>query len=163
MVEAGSRGFHAAENDVAVLGELFTDPNAATHARGRPFFDRSYTVKLAGVYRFSRGVRLGVIARYQDGQPFSRTVVVADLNQGAEAIRAVSAGRSRFTYTGTFDVRLQKEFVRGRRRMAVVADMFNLPNMRKEVEEDVVLGPRYRRETAVQPPRTVLVGVRFSM
>jgi hypothetical protein len=160
---AGYRGFHVTENDIGVLGELFTDPNAATHARGRPFFDRSYTVKISGVYRFARGVRLGVIARYQDGQPFSRTVIIPDLNQGPEAIQAVPAGRSRFTYTGTLDVRLQKEFVRGRQRVALIADIYNLPNMRKEVEEYVVTGPSFRTETAVQPPRTVLVGLRFSM
>ena len=161
-VAAGNRGFHANENDIGILGELFTNPNATTHAGGFPFTDRSYTVKLAGAYRIGRGVKVGVIARYQDGQPFARMIVVPGLNQGAEAIRAILNGLSRFTYTGTLDVRVQKEFTRGARRIAVVVDVYNLPNMRKEVEEHVVMGPHFRDETAVQPPRTVVIGLRFN-
>ncbi len=161
-VQAGDRGFHVTENDSGVLGERFTNPNASTHSRGHPFGDRQYTGKIAGVYRFSRGVRLGIIARYQDGQPFSRMVVIPDLNQGPEAIQGIRNGMSRFTYTGTLDVRVQKESARGRQRVTLVMDVYNLPGMRKEVEEYVVTGPNFRDETAVQPPRTVLVGLRFS-
>jgi hypothetical protein len=76
-------------------------------------------------------------------------------------VRAIFNGRSRFTYTGTLDVRAQKEFSARRRRIAVVIDVDNLPGMRKEVEEDVVTGPSFRSETLVQPPRTVIVGLRF--
>jgi hypothetical protein len=159
---AGDRGFHASENDPGILGELFTDPNASTHARGRPFTDRSYTVKISGVYQFAHDVRLGVIARYQDGQPYSRLVIVPNLNQGPEAIRAVDAGISRFTYTGTLDARLQKGWTRRRERIAVMMDVYNIPNMRKEVEEYVVTGPHFRDETIRQPPRAVLIGLRIS-
>jgi len=162
-VEAANRGFRVTEADPGTPGERLTDPNASTHARGYPFSDRSYTVKIAGVYRFSRGMRLGVIARYQDGQPFSRLIVAPDLNQGAEAIRAIRNGGSRFCYTGTLDVRVQKELARGRQRVALVMDVYNLPGMGKEVEEYVVTGQSFRDITAVQPPRTVLLGLRFSM
>ncbi len=160
---AGYRGFHAFENDPALLGELFTDPNALTHARGRPFTDRSYTVKIAGTYQFAHDVRLGVVVRYQDGQPYSRLVIMPDLAQGPEAIRAVDPGISRFTYTGTLDVRLQKGFTRAHGRTAMLFDIYNLPQMRKEVEEYVVTGPHFRDETVRQPPRTILVGLRFSV
>jgi hypothetical protein len=34
--------------------------------------------------------------------------------------------------------------------------------MKNEVEEDVVWGPRFRTVTAVQPPRTVRLGLRLS-
>ena len=158
---AAYRGFHAFENDAGILGELYTDPNALAHARGRPFTDRSYTVKIAGVYRFAHDVRLGAVVRYQDGQPYSRLVIVPDLNQGPEAIRAVDPGISRFTYTGTLDVRLQEGFTRHNHRVAVLLDIYNLPQMRKEVEEYVVTGPHFRDETFRQPPRTILVGLRF--
>ena len=59
------------------------------------------------------GIRLGTIARYQDGQPFSRLVIVNGLNQGTEAIRAFSNGLSRFTYRATLDARLQKAIAIG--------------------------------------------------
>ena len=98
-----NRGFHVDENDPGLAGEVFTDPNANTDARGRLFFDRAFTIKLASVYRFAHGVNIGLIARYQDGQPFSRVTVVPDLNQGTDFVRAYPAGDARFSFTGTFD------------------------------------------------------------
>ena len=164
MGRAGNRGFGAGENDLGVIGELFADPNAGTHARGNLFSDRQYTVKIAGVYRFAHDMRVGAIARYQDGQPFSRMVVIPDLNQGAEAIRAFRSGKSRFTYTGTLDVRVQKGVpLPGNRRAMLVVDAYNVVNMAKEVEEWIVTGPAFRTPTAVQPPRAIHIGLRLSL
>jgi hypothetical protein len=164
MGRAGNRGFGASENDLGIVGELFADPNAATHARGNLFSDRQYTVKIAGVYRFSHDVRIGAIARYQDGQPFSRMVVIPDLNQGAEAIRAFRSGKSRFTYTGTLDVRAQKGILLpGNRRVTLFIDAYNVVNMAKEVEEWVVTGPAFRTPTVVQPPRAIHLGLRLAL
>ncbi|HUE87381.1 MAG TPA: hypothetical protein VMO26_15005 [Vicinamibacterales bacterium] len=157
-----SRGFRAIENDQDALGERTINPNAGTHVRGRLFADRAYTVKWTTVYRFPRDVRLGVIARYQDGQPFTRMVVVPDLNQGAEVIQAFPRGRSRFAFTGTLDVRLQKEIKLGHARLGLILDVYNVPGMRKETEEYVVTGPRFRESTAVQPPRAAHLGLRLS-
>ena len=159
---AASRGFHADENDVAVAGELFIDPNAATNARGRLFIDRAYTIKLAATYRFPSDVNLGVIARYQDGQPFSRMTVVPGLNQGTEVIRAFPAGDSRFTYTGTLDLRLQKGFAAGSTRIDAIVDAYNLVNLGNEVEERIVTGPGFRDITAIQPPRAFHLGLRLT-
>lgn len=159
---AAAVGFLPTENDQDVLGSLFVDPNAATEARGQLFQDRSHTVKIAGVYRFPWRIRLGAIARYQDGQPFARLVVVPDLTQGATAVRAYANGGSAFTYTGTLDIRVQKVFTTGRSEVAAMVDVYNLPNLAKEVTEHVVSGAMFRTPTALQPPRTALVGVRVT-
>jgi hypothetical protein len=159
---AGNRGFQANENDQGILGELYTDPNAATNARGRLFNDRAYTIKLAGIYRFPKEIRLSVIARYQDGQPFARLVIVPGLAQGAEAIRAFPNGDSRFAYTLTVDARLQKGFAIGGHRIVAMLDAFNLLNQSNEVEELTLTGPSYRIPTAVQPPRTLRAGLRIT-
>jgi hypothetical protein len=161
--QGGNRGFRANENDQDAIGELFTTPNAATNARGRLFSDRAYTIKWTMVYRFPWDIRLGAIARYQDGQPFSRLVVVPGLSQGVEAIQAFANGRSRFAFTGTLDVRLQKRFSIGARRLDAIADVYNLLNMDKEVAEYVVTGDRFRSPSAVQPPRAVHLGFRVSL
>jgi hypothetical protein len=158
--EGGNRGYRADENDLAVIGELFSNPNASTYARGRLFTDRAYTVKWTTVYRFDREIRVGVIVRYQDGQPFSRIVVVPGLSQGAEAIQAFANGRSRFAFTGTLDLRVQKGLRIGRARLDVLLDVYNVLNMQKEVEENVVTGPDFRTSTAVQPPRALHLGAR---
>jgi hypothetical protein len=157
----GNRGFRSYENDQDTIGEVLTNPNATTNARGRLFSDRAYTIKWTTVYKFPADIRLGLMARYQDGQPFSRMVVVSGLTQGAEAIQAFANGRSRFAFTGTLDMRLQKGIALGSGRLDVVLDVYNLLDMKKEVEESVVSGPRFRETTAVQPPRAAHVGLRM--
>lgn len=158
----GNRGFTALENDQSVLGELFTNPNALTNARGRLFNDRAYTIKSLAILRFSSAITLGALARFQDGQPFARLAVVSGLNQGAEAIQAFPRGRSRFSYWATLDVRLQNTFNLDAIGFDVMADAYNLLNQSNEVEEYVVTGPRFREITAVQPPRAFHLGARVS-
>ncbi|HSD67120.1 MAG TPA: TonB-dependent receptor [Vicinamibacteria bacterium] len=179
-VRGGNRGFRATENDQGVVGELFDDPNADTYSLGRGFFDRAYTIKVAAAWRAPRGFRLGLVVRYQDGQPFGRLVVVPDLAQGPEAIPATPRGQSfgraatvdpegrplnadghRFAYTLTVDARIEKGFRIGSRRLALVAEVFNLPGLGNEVEENPVWGASFRDPTAVQPPRVVRLGARF--
>lgn len=156
----GNRGFTAIENDQSMPGELFTSPNASTYARGRLFNDRAYTIKSLAIVRFPSEISVGALARFQDGQPFSRLAIVPFLNQGAEAIQTFPRGRSRFSYRATLDVRLQKKLNFGVRRLDLFADAYNLLNASSEVEEYVVTGPRFREITAVQPPRSFHLGAR---
>jgi len=159
---SANRGFQATENDHGLVGEVLTDPNAAINARGRPFTERGYTIKTAGIYHFPRDVRLGVAARYQDGQHFARLMIVPGLNQGVEAIRTSVNGKTRFTYTLTVDARLQKDFtLGGRRRMTAVIDAYNLLNTGTEIEEFAVTGPLSRTISAVQPPRSLHIGLKL--
>ena len=159
---AANRGFGPLENDDGPLGELSADPNAATFARGRLFTDRAFTIKLIGTYQLPKEIRIGAIARYQDGQPFSRMVVVPGLDQGGDAVRTFPSGGSRFTFTATLDVRVQKGFSVGGYRFDAILDAFNLTNRANEVEERVVTGPGFRTVTAVQPPRAVQIGARMT-
>ena len=159
---AANRGYAAVDNDQSLTGEVGTDPNASTNARGRLFNDRAYTIKVMSTVRLGGGFRFGAIARYQDGQPFSRLVIVNGLNQGTEAIRAFSNGLSRFTYRATLDARLQKAIAIGRGHLDLIADAYNLLKLSTEVEEYVVTGPRYREITAIQPPRSFHLGARIT-
>jgi len=157
---SANRGFRAIENDAALLGELFTNPNARTYAQGRLFTERGYTIKVATVYRFPHDFRVGLAARYQDGEHFSR-LAIANLNQGPELIRAFRNGRTRFTFTGTLDARVQKGFTAGTRRIALVLEGYNILNMAYEIEEFQLTGPQSRATTAVQPPPSIHAGIRF--
>jgi hypothetical protein len=154
-----NRGFLVMENDHGLVGEVLTDPNAATNARGRPFTERGYTIKTASIYHFPHDVRLGIAARYQDGQHFARLVIVPGLNQGVEAVRASVNGKTRFTYTLTVDARLQKDFTLLGRRLTGAIDAYNLLNTRTEIEEFSVTGPLSRSISAVQPPRSLHIGL----
>lgn len=156
-----NRGNKAVENDQTLLGEAFSDPNAATYMRGQLFNDRAYTIKVMSVVALPRAITAGVIARYQDGQPFSRVQIVPGLNQGPEVIQAFGRGRSRFTYRSTLDLRLRKQVTVDKVPIDLLFDTYNLLNMSNEVEEYVVTGPRFRETTAVQPPRSFHLGLRF--
>jgi len=159
---AADRGFRSDENDPSVPGELLDDPNADTFARGRLFFDRAYTIKIAAWYgRGRHGPRLGTVVRYQDGQPFARLVVAPDLAQGPEAVRAIPNGRSRFAYTLSLDARAEQGIDVGRVRLSAVVEGFNLLATAHEVEEDVLSGPAFRTPTVQQPPRALRLGLRL--
>jgi hypothetical protein len=155
------RGFLAIENDQGVVGERLELPNAATFSKGRLFFERGYTVKIAGVYQAPWDLRIGAVTRYQDGQHFARFVIPTDLNQGPEPIKGIYNGDSRFTYVLTIDARIEKGFTVGRGRLAAVLEAFNLRGTGIEVEEHVIWGPSYRDTSAVQPPRAIRLGVRY--
>jgi hypothetical protein len=155
-----SRGYRADENDQGLPGEVFLTPNAVTYNRGRLFYDRAYIIKLLGAYQAPWGLRASVIARYQDGQPFTRVVVAEGLNQGTEPIPTYPRGGQRFTFTGTLDARVEWRLSRDARALGLVLEAFNLANMANEVEEDIATGPAFRTITAVQPPRVIRVGLR---
>ena len=155
-----NRGFGVLEADSGAVGELFENPNARTYAWGHTFFDREYVMKWWNGFVAPRGFLFSAVARYQDGQPFSRLVIVPDLNQGPEAIPAYRRGRTRFTYTLTVDAHVQKSLRIGRTRLTAVLEAFNLLNNAKEIEEDVVTGPLFRTTTVVQPPRAVRIAAR---
>ena len=152
-------GFGAVENDQGLVGEQFATPNASVADAGRLFFDRAYVGKWAVSYHAARDIRIAAVARYQDGQPFSR-VIIAELSTGPEMIQAYAVGRTRFTYTATVDARIEKGFRLAGRRAAVQVDVFNLTNHGNEVEEDVLTRATFRRSTAVQPPLTARLGFR---
>jgi hypothetical protein len=160
---AAYRGFLATQNDQDVIGDRLELPNAATLSRGRLFFERGYTIKIAGAYEAPRDVHLAVVARYQDGQHFARLVIPTDLNlnQGPEPVRGIRNGQSRFTYVLTIDARLEKGFAVGGTRLAGVLEAFNVGGTGIEVEENVIWGPAYRATSAVQPPRAVRLGLRL--
>ena len=145
-----------------MLGEVFSAPNAATYASGRLFSERGYVIKWSAIYQLPYGVRGGVAARYQDGQHFTRVVIAPDVAQGVDFVAALPRGLTRFTYAFTLDGRIEKLLRPGGNRASLVLEVFNLLNTNNEVEEDEVSGPAFRAATAVQPPRSLRLGVRFT-
>lgn len=158
----GNRGYGPLENDQDQPGELFTNPNAASYSYGRLFADRAFTIKWTTMYRFPGDVTVAGIARYQDGQPFSRMVVVPQLNQGVEAVQAYPNAGSRYTFTGTFDFRVQKGIRIGGAKLDALVDGYNLFTRNNGVDEYVVSGSLFRTSTAIQPPRSLHLGLRLS-
>jgi hypothetical protein len=163
-----SRGFGASpgygplENDQHLLGELYHSPNTTPETPGSLFFDRSYVGKWAGSFHATDSLRFAFAARYQDGQAFARVAVVPDLSTGPEMVQAYRVGRTRFTYTATLDVRVEKLFTLRGRRAGVRLDVFNLTGHRNEIDEHVLTDPTFRRSLSVQPPPAVRLGFRIA-
>ena len=156
-----NRGYRADENEHGGLGEVFLTPNATTNARGRLFYDRAFVMKVLGSHTGPGPLVASFVARYQDGQPFARLVVADGLTQGVEVVQAYPRGGQRFHYTLTLDARAELRWKVGRRgAVGVALEVFNLPNLAQEIEEDIVTGPAFRTITAVQPPRVMRVGLR---
>jgi hypothetical protein len=161
-VMAGNRGFRPLESDPGVIGEQFENPNARTYAYGHGFVDRGYVIKWWAHYAAPRNYAVSAVARYQDGQPFSRLAIIPDLNQGPEAINGYRLGRTRFTFTFSLDTHVEKTFSVGRATVAGIVEVYNLLDTDNEVEEDVTTGSTFRVPTALQPPRAARVGVRVA-
>lgn len=156
-----SGGFGPLENDEGVLGEIFANPNAERLARGRPFTDRAYALKFAGVYRFPSEVRLGLVVRRQGGQPFAPVIIFPGLSQGAEAVRTAPNGETRFPAISTTDLRVQKAFAWRGRELGAFADVFNLFGLSRAVEQHINMTSLHPA-TAIQPPRVIQIGLRVT-
>jgi hypothetical protein len=152
---AAYRGYAPSENDEMVVGDSYSDPNSNSYVEGRTLFDRGYGLKVAAAYNARRRLTIAAVARYADGQNFARLVIVPDLPQGVDYVRAYANGKSKFTYTATLDLRVQKVVTLGGRDVRLGLESYNTTNLRNEVEEDTVTGPRWRTPTFTQPPRVI--------
>jgi hypothetical protein len=152
---AAFRGYLPSQNDEMTVGDSYSDPNSNTYSEGRTLFDRGYGLKVSAAYSAPREITIAAAARYADGQNFARVVIVPDLPQGPDAIRAFANGKTKFTYTATLDLRVQKRVILMDHRVVLGMESYNTTNLRNEVEEYTVTGPRWRTPTFTQPPRVI--------
>jgi hypothetical protein len=151
------------ENDDGIVGELYDNPNAFLFAKGRMRFDRAYTARLGLSFAVPMGFRLAGLAKYYDGQPFTRKIVVSGLNQGPFYIQSFPRGVARYEFNMTVDLRLEKEIGLGRAKGRVFLDGYNIFNWAMATEENEWTGPEFplRYATEVQPPRVFRIGISY--
>ena len=151
------------ENDDGVLGSLYTDPNNALNARGRMRFDRAYTARIGGSAALPLGTRLSLVAKYYDGQPFARLIIVDGLNQGPVFIQTHPRGVSRYEYNMTVDARLEKSLRIGSTVLRLMVDVFNAFNQNQATEESAWTNAEFplRFATRIQSPRLFRAGLNF--
>jgi hypothetical protein len=158
---AAFRGYLPSENDEVIVGDSYSDPNSNTYSEGRTLFDRGYGLKVTGTYNARRRLSFSTAARYADGQNFARMVVVPDLPQGRDVVRAFANGKTKFTYTMTLDLRAQKVFTWNAHDVTLALESYNAINLHNEVEEVTVTGPDWRKPTFAQPPRVIRLAASF--
>ncbi len=151
------------ENDDGVLGSLYDNPNAFLFAKGRLRFDRAYTARLGWSISIAHGFRLSGLAKYYDGQPFSRKIIVSGFSQGPFFVQAFSRGVARYEFNMTVDLRLEKIFALGKARGRVFLEVYNVFNWAMATAENEWTGPDFilRFATEVQSPRVARLGIRY--
>ena len=162
-VQTNSPGNSALENDDGVIGTLYDNPNASINAEGRPRFDRAYTVRIGFSRDLPFGTRLGLVAKYYDGQPFARYIIVDGLTQGPVLIQAHPRGVARYEFNMTVDLRAEKAVRFSFGTVRLLFDVFNLFNQHLATEESPWTLPTFplRFATDIQSPRVFRLGLNF--
>jgi hypothetical protein len=166
-VGPSSPGNSEFENDNGVIGRLYDDPNALLNASGRLFFDRAFVGKIAVFGRAPFGFYLGTVAKYSDGLPFGRRLIISGLNQGPFFVMATPRGQPgglRTQFNVIFDQRIGRDFELGRSKLSFLIDIFNVLNLNNSLREFDISGPLFpqRRPLDVQNPRVVRLGIRWN-
>jgi hypothetical protein len=160
----GNRVF---ENDPGVPGRLFDNPNTLINAYGRLFFDRAYTARIAAYYVVPFGIRLACMAKYYDGRPFGRKLIIRNLTQSPFYVMATPRGQPggfRTESHANVDLRAEKEFLLSdRKRLSVIVDIYNLLNGNNKTIENDLTGPEFPERIALEfmSPRSVHLGLRL--
>jgi hypothetical protein len=151
------------ENDDGVIGTLFDNPNTLINTKGRLRFDRAYTIRIGLNYQAPWDINLGCVIKYYDGQPFSRKIIVENLNQGPIYIQAHSRGAVRYEFNLTLDLRIAKAFRIGGTKLRVLLDGFNMLNSGLATRENEWTGPEFKLRYAseIQSPRVFRLGLAY--
>ena len=162
----GNPGNSTLDNDPAIIGSLFDNPNTRINSRGRLFFDRAYVAKVAAYEEIPLQFRMGSVISYFDGLPFGRKLVIPDFDQGPFFVMATPRGEPggfRTQYNLTFDQCLSRDFAFGPGRLTVMLDIFNVLNLNKSLREFDLTGSLFaqRKPLDVETPRAFRLGAKF--
>jgi hypothetical protein len=163
----GNPGNSVLENDPAVVGTLFDNPNTTINSRGRLFFDRGYMAKVAAHEQIPFGIQLSTVAAYFDGLPFGRKLIIPELNQGPIFVMATPRGEPggfRTQFNMNFDQRVSRDFQLRSMRMSLILDTFNLLNLNRSLTEYDITGSLFaqRKPVDVENPRVFRMGARLT-
>ena len=120
---------------------------------------RTWSARISGTYAGPWGLRLTPYLRHQAGQPFGRTFTTT-LNYGNVRILAEPVGSRRTDNVTIANVRIEKEFRPGSRRIAGFVDVFNLFNANPEQTTSWSSGT-FLRPLSIVPPRIARLGIKL--
>jgi len=169
-------GYSPLENDTGAIGfdvtnpaigSVGANPNTLLFTPGHTYFDRGKFGKVNVYYQASHGFRIGFLARYYDGLPFGRELLVQGLNQGPILVRAMPYSDCcglRTLFNLTVDVRLQREFALRKGTVSAILDCVNLLNSNNNTSENPLTSPTFmeRVPLSIQAPRMARLGLAWS-
>ena len=136
------------ESEQGQVADLFgtgvpsVDPNNQVNSDGPTFWDRTHIFKSSVLYSLPYGINVSGNLRVQTGQPFSRQIVISDLNQGSITVNAEPRGSRRYPSITTIDLRVAKRFdLGGSRSFEIMLDgSVGAAGYNKEFGRAAVLG-----------------------
>jgi len=158
------------EYDQGIIANLFNDPNTLINARGRLYFDRAFIAKGNLAYSLPWGLTAGAVAKYLDGLPFGRELVVTGFPQGPFSILATSRAndsdpsqRFRVEHNLTVDLGIEKTFPVPGGRLTARIDVFILQNLGNNTLENDLSGDEFqdRIPISIMAPRVLRAGLSY--
>lgn len=143
------------------------DPNDTINAFGPTATNAEHAVKLSATYVLPWGFHLGGRYSYEAGRPFGRQIIVRGLGagQGDITILAEQRGTYKLPAVNDFQIRLDKDFRFGTRRVRLSGDLFNIFNTDtvltlRNNSSQVTANTPWQQTLSVVRPRTVQLGFR---
>jgi hypothetical protein len=111
--------------------------------------------KIQAVYSAWRGIRIASTLNYTGGVYFAREALITGLAQGPFLISTGTYDRAQALVN--WNVRFSREFKALYGSLAIAADILNVPNGGRRIEENAVTG----QATQLQEPRSIRLQIRY--
>ncbi|MCU0288229.1 MAG: TonB-dependent receptor [Acidobacteria bacterium] len=173
-VYANARGLIALNRDdvdgAQSLGtsDLWSNPNAHINAEGRFPYERRHQLKITGLFKGPLGINIGGYFRLMSGQRWTRAITSnflgVELNQVTETIKAEKRGAHGYPPIAILDLKIEKEFKIGNRRLKVFSDIFNFFNNNTVLTEYLDSSnpaQEFGYDLAILSPRVMRLGIKI--
>ncbi len=168
-----SRAFGTANQDFDAVGasalsagfNWWNDPNvkATGYTAGLLDQDRTHQIKVQGIAMLPAGFIVGLNYFGTSGTPYTRCFYYPLTKLGVTRFLAEPRGSQRYPFLHYLDVRVDKTFKILEKSISLFADVFSPFNFNHTLSQAVILGTAdYGKITAIQSPRYVQLGFRFS-
>jgi len=153
----------------------FGSPRNGNEALNNVADSSIWTFKLFGTYEAPFDIRISPVLRHQAGDPLTRRLSVST-NGGTYTMVVEPEGSYREDNVTIFDIRTEKQFRLGSRRLGLFFDLYNINNSNAAQTLDSIVGrrnvlqpdgtslnlQRFLRPTVIISPRIAKFGVKFS-
>jgi len=153
----------------------FGSPRNGNEALNNVADSSIWTFKLFGTYEAPFDIRISPVLRHQAGDPLTRRLSVST-NGGTYTMVVEPEGSYREDNVTIFDIRTEKQFRLGSRRLGLFFDLYNINNSNAAQTLDSIVGrrnvlqpdgtslnlQRFLRPTVIISPRIAKFGLKFS-
>jgi hypothetical protein len=162
----GNQDFDEVGASATSAGVLYwNEPNVKANgfSEGLLDQDRTHQIKVQGIAMLPAGFILGVNYFGTSGPAYNRIFYYRLAKLGLLKFLPEKRGAQRYPFAHYLDVRVEKSFKLFEKSLSIFADIFNPLNLNETLSTANILGTAdYKKITAIQDPRYVQLGFRFT-